>query len=49
MKFTTYAHAIIIAALGTILIQSNSIFGCLIGGVLIGTGLWAARRSGLEE
>jgi len=50
IKITTYGHAILMSIFGLwIAITFNGILFGFMGGLLIGTGLVLARKSGKEE
>jgi len=49
MKITKYGHAVIVSTLGIFIAASTGLMWSFIGGIMIGTGLYLARTSGLEE
>lgn len=49
MKITKYGHAVIISTIGIFTASSSSLMWGFISGLMIGTGLYLARTSGLEE
>lgn len=49
MKITKYGHAVIISTLGIFIASAPGLMWGFIGGLMIGTGLYLARTSGLEE
>ena len=49
MKITTYGHSILISIMGIMICSVNNLLWAMVGGFMIGTGLYLARKSGYED
>ena len=50
IKLTTYGHALAIALIGIFIpLFADNLIGHFVSGIFIGTSLFIARKSGLED